>query len=179
VRVWSAACSTGEEPYSLAMTLLERLPRSAGWTVEILATDISTRVLERARAAVWPIAKASEIPVGRLKRFMLRGTGPQDGRMRAGPELREVVRFARLNLDADVYPVQGLFDLVFCRNVLIYFRPETKARVLASLGARLAADGCLFLGHAESVTGLSTRLASVGPNVYALDAGDARRRRLA
>lgn len=176
VRVWSAACSTGEEPYSLAMLLLHHLPASAGWQVEILATDISTRVLERARAAVWPLAKSAEIPAEHLRRFMLRGFGPQEGRIKAGPELRDVVRFDRLNLNEETYPVQGPLDLVFCRNVLIYFRPETKTRVLARLGARLAADGYLFLGHAESVMGLDTRLGSVGPNVYALDA-DKRGRR--
>ncbi len=176
VRVWSAACSTGEEPYSLAMVLLHHLPPSAGWEIEVQATDISTRVLDRACAALWPVAKAAEIPTEHLKRFMLRGVGPEEGRMKAGPELRAVVRFDRLNLNEDTYPLQGPFDLVFCRNVLIYFKPETKARVLARVCRHLAADGYLFLGHAESVMGLDTGLGSVGPNVYGAAAERPRRR---
>ena len=169
VRVWSAACSTGEEPYSLAMLLLDVLPPSAGWEIEIAATDISTRVLDRARAAVWPLPKSSEIPGEFLRRYMLKGVGPQEGWMKAGPELRATVRFSRLNLIGDSYPLTGEFDLIFLRNVLIYFRPETKSTVLTRVSRRLAPRGYLFLGHAESVMGFDTPLGTVGPNVYALD----------
>lgn len=163
VRVWSAACSTGEEPYSVAMLLLDRLP---GWNVEILATDLSTRVLEKARAALFPLERSAEIPPEYLKRFMLRGVGPQEGRMKAGPELRAVVRFQRLNLNDESYAAPQALDLVFCRNVLIYFRPETKARVVERLVRHLSPRGHLLLGHAESASGLTVRVRSVGPNVY-------------
>lgn len=176
VRAWSAACSSGEEPYSLAMVLLSHLPPSAGWEIEILATDISTRMLDRARAGLWPLAKSAEIPGAHLKRFMLRGVGPQEGRMKAGRELPAVVRFERLNLNDESYAVEGRFDLVFCRNVLIYFKPDTKARVVSRLCTHLAPEGCLFLGHAESVMGLHAQLGTVGPNVYSLEA-DRRERR--
>ena len=96
VRVWSAACSSGEEPFSLAMVLVDTLP---GWQIEIVATDLSSRVLERAQSATWSMEKSADIPPHYLKRYMLRGTGAQAGKMRAGQELRDVVRFARLNLN--------------------------------------------------------------------------------
>lgn len=168
VRVWSAACSTGEEPCSLAMLLLDELPPSAGWRIEILATDLSTRVLARARAAVWPIERSVHITAPYLKAYMLRGTGPEQGRMKAGPEIRSVVTFDRVNLNDDVYRVTGPFDLIFCRNVLIYFSPAGRAHVVGRLLDRLARDGYLFLGHAESLNGVTDRARSVEPTVYAL-----------
>jgi chemotaxis protein methyltransferase CheR len=167
IRVWSAACSTGEEPYSLAMTLLGRFPPESGWQIEILASDISTRVLERAREAVWPIEKAAEIPERHLKRFMLRGARSQEGRMKAGPEIRSVVRFERINLNADSYPVTTRFDLIFCRNVLIYFDGPSKMRVTRQLVRHLEPTGYFFLGHAESVVDAAAELQRVGPTVYA------------
>jgi chemotaxis protein methyltransferase CheR len=167
VRVWSAGCSTGEEPYSVAMAFLARFPPSSGWEVEIVATDLSTRVLERAQSAVWPIEKAKEIPEPYLKAFMLRGTGPEEGRMKAGPLVRSRVRFQRLNLNAEPFTFAGRFDLVLCRNVLIYFDAASKARVVSRLLERLEPRGYLFLGHAETVTGLGARTRSVGPTVYA------------
>lgn len=164
VRAWSAACSTGEEPYTIAMMLLGAFP--TGWELEVLATDLSTRVLERARRAVWPVEKAAEIPADWLKAFMLRGVGDQAGLMRAGPEIRALCRFSRLNLATDDYPA-GPFDLVFCRNVLIYFDRVTKERVIDRLVDRLAPGGLLFLGHAETLAGYSTRARPVLPTVYA------------
>jgi len=167
VRVWSAGCSTGEEPYSVAMAFLARFPPSSGWQIDIVATDLSTRVLERAVAAVWPIEKAGEIPSAYLKAFMLRGTDGQEGRMKAGPLLRAAVRFQRLNLNAEPFAFAGRFDLILCRNVLIYFDARSKARVVGRLLERLEPDGHLLLGHAETVTGLGARARTVGPTVYA------------
>jgi len=166
LRVWSAACSTGEEPYSVAMAFFARFPAEAGFQIDILATDISTRVLERARAAEWPIEKAAEIDGRYLRRFMLRGTGSREGWLKAGPELRRVVRFRRLNLHAEDLPREGAYDLIFCRNVLIYFDSEGKARVLDRLLDRLQPEGYLFLGHSETVLGQNPRTRSVGPTVY-------------
>ena len=166
-RVWSAGCSTGEEPYSVAMAFLAAFPPASGWQIDIVATDLSTRVLDRAQAAVWPIDKAKEIPDPYLKAFMLRGTGPEDGRMKAGPLLRSRVRFQRVNLNAEPFTFAGRFDLVLCRNVLIYFDAPSKARVLSRLLERLDPHGYLFLGHAETVTGLNVPTRSVGPTVYA------------
>jgi chemotaxis protein methyltransferase CheR len=166
VRVWSAACSSGEEPYSLAMSLLTAFP--SGWSLEVLATDLSTKILDRARAATWPIAKASEIPDAYLKAYMLKGFGAYEGTMRAGPEIRSLVKFQRFNLNGDEWPPAASFDLVFCRNVLIYFDRSTKERVVSRLLDRLVPDGRLFLGHAESLGGFTDRVHSVIPTVYAL-----------
>ena len=166
VRVWSAACSTGEEPYSIAMSLLAAFP--AGWDLQVLATDLSTKVLDRARAALWPVEKASEIPEAHRKAFMLRGFGAHEGQMKAGPEIRALVSFDRVNLNGDRWPT-GPFDLVFCRNVLIYFERAAKARVVDRLLDRVDPAGYLFLGHAESLGGLP-RARAVLPTVYALAA---------
>jgi chemotaxis protein methyltransferase CheR len=166
IRAWSAACSSGEEPVSIAMSLLHHFPASAGWTVEVLATDISTRVLARAQAALWSIERAGQIPPQYLKRFMLRGTGEQQNKMKAGPEIRATIQFQQLNLQADSYAVGDGFDLIFCRNVLIYFNAATKEHVVSRLLGRLAPDGLLFLGHAESVTGMREQPRTVIPTVY-------------
>ncbi len=164
VRVWSAACSTGEEPYTLAMVLLSAFP--AGWELEVLASDLSTKVLDRAAAGVWPLEKSKEIPEEHLKTFMLRGFGAQEGLMKAGPEIRALVRFARVNLVGDDWPAGPPFDLVFCRNVLIYFERQAKITVVERLVDRLDARGFLFLGHAESLGGFTTKARPVLPTVY-------------
>ncbi len=165
--VWSAGCSTGEEPYSLAMVLQDHFPPSAGWEIEILATDLSNRALDCARAAIWPIAKAEEIPQQYLQRFMLKGIGAQAGKMKMTPEIRSMVRFERLNLNDDVYPVSGSFDLILCRNVLIYFDNPSRMRVIHRLLNHLAPSGYLFVGHAESLNGITDRVRPVMPTVYA------------
>ena len=167
VRVWSAGCSTGEEPYTLAMVLRHHLPAEEGWRIDILATDLSTRILERARQALFPMEKAAEIPRPYLRAYMLRGTGSQEGWMKAGPELRELVRFQRVNLN-DGHGVTGHFDLLFCRNVLIYFDMASKARAVERLLGHLSPRGLLFLGHAESLTSLTGRVRTVMSTVYAL-----------
>ena len=166
LRVWSAGCSTGEEPFSLAMLLLHHFPPGSGREIEILATDISTRALARAEAAVWPVDRAAEIPLAYRRAFMMRGTASQEGRMKAAPEIRELVRFERLNLNEERYPVRGPFHLIFCRNVLIYFQMETKLKVIHRLLDVLAPEGLLFLGHAESLNAVTDRVATVVPTVY-------------
>jgi len=163
IRVWSAGCSTGEEPFSIAMSLSWHLP---DWQSEILASDVSTKVLERAAAGIWPLERAEEIPPHYRKSFMLRGRGPQDGKMAARPELSSMIRFARINLNDEPYP-SGRFDLIFCRNVLIYFDAPSKTRVIARLLDRLDPSGYLFLGHSESLNH-SDRVRAAGPTVYAL-----------
>ena len=137
-----------------------------GWDLEVLASDLSTKVLARASAGVWPIEKAAEIPGEHLRAFMLRGYGAQEGLMKAGPELRALVRLARVNLVGDAWP-GGPFDLVFCRNVLIYFDRATKLRVVERLLDRLGPGGHLFLGHAESLGEFTKRARAVVPTVYA------------
>ncbi|HYO59541.1 CheR family methyltransferase [Archangium sp.] len=166
VRVWSAGCSTGEEPYSLAMALLSHFPRGSGWGVEVLATDLSTWALERAKQGLWPLEKAASIPRPLLRAFMLEGVRSQEGWMKAGRELREVLRFARVNLSDECGWPTGPFELVFCRNVLIYFGAQARARALSALLRRLPPTGYLFLGHAESLTGSAEPARCVAPNIY-------------
>ena len=162
VRVWSAGCSTGQEPASLAMTLLAGLPQ---WNIEILASDLSTRALAQAASGLFPIEKAQEIPEELRRRFMLKGIHGQAGRMRAGEEIRSIVRFRKINLN-HVLPDCGLFDAILCRNVLIYFDPESRRRTIDRLMQRLHPGGYFFLGHSESLINSSQRLRSVAPSVY-------------
>ena len=166
IRVWSAGCSTGEEPYSLAMILLDHFPRGSGWEIEIIATDLSSRALKSARKAVWSIVKAKEIPQSYLKRFMLKGTGSQQAYMKAGAEIQAIIRFQQLNLNDDHYAVPEPFDLIFCRNVLIYFDAASRARVVYRLVNCLAPGGFLLVGHAESLNGMSDRIRHVRPTIY-------------
>jgi chemotaxis protein methyltransferase CheR len=152
------------------MVLADHFPRTEGWQIEIFATDLSNRALEQARAAIWSIAKAKEIPLRYLKRFMLRGTGSQDGNMKATPEIASQIRFENLNLNDPIYPVSGFFDLILCRNVLIYFDASSRERVLNRLLDKLAPGGFLLVGHAESLGGLIHRVRYVMPTIYALTA---------
>lgn len=166
LRLWSAACSTGEEPYSLAMALLSAFPPTTGWCIEVLATDLSNRALGRAEAGLWSIDRAQDIPEPLLRRFMLRGVHDREGLMKAGPELRECVRFGRLNLVQPAYPGLGTFDAVFCRNVLMYFDAPTRERVIGQLLGHLPLGGQLFLGHAESLVTSRHPLRCIFPTVY-------------
>ena len=164
VRIWSAGCSTGEEPYSLAMLLVSFFPKN--WDLEIRATDLSTKALAKAGEAVWPMEKAKEIPPALLKTFMLRGTGPEEGRMKAGPDIRRLVRLERLNLADDRWKSDGSFDAILCRNVLIYFDADGKRRAVARLLDHLAPGGFFFVGHAETLSGITDRVRPVMPSVY-------------
>jgi len=166
VRIWSAGCSSGEEPYSLAMTLLQAFD-PAEWDLRIDATDLCTRVLDVARHGVWPIRKAADVPKEMLRRYMLRGTGTQDGLLKAGDTLRSIIRFGRVNLNEDPYPVAGEYDLVFCRNVLIYFGHSQRVRVVRNLLSHLMPGGYFFIGHAETLSGIVEGPRSVIPTVYA------------
>lgn len=164
VRVWSAGCATGEEPYSVAMSLLAGL--GAEWDVSVLASDVSTEVLETAREAVWPLTRSADIPPGFLRAFMLRGHGAQVGRMKAGPEIRSVTKFAHVNLHESSYPIDGSFDLVLCRNVLIYFDASSRRAAVDRLVERLRPGGWLFVGHAETLAGVTARVVPVAPTIY-------------
>lgn len=166
IRVWSAGCSSGEEPYSLAMVLAENLPACEGWDVRILATDISTRVLAIAQEGIYRIAGSTDIPRDMLQRFMLKGHSEYEGKMKVVREIRELVEFQRLNLGDDVYPVKETFDAIFCRNVLIYFDAASKTQVVDKLVRHLAPQGLLFIGHAENLHSITQGLKSVAPTVY-------------
>jgi chemotaxis protein methyltransferase CheR len=165
LRIWSAGCATGEEPYSLAMALLAALPPEEGWDVQILATDLSTRVLEIALAGVYTAEKAAGIPRQHLQAFMLRGVGSQDGNVKVSPALQAAVTFRRLNLNDGDWDVGAPFDAILCRNVFIYFNQTTRNRIVAQLLGHLRPRGHFFVGHSESLGG-TPGLETVIPTVY-------------
>ncbi len=161
-RVWSAACSSGEEVYTLAMVLADVLGHSP-W--EVLGSDISTRVLEKAESGLYPMDRARELPGDTLRRHCLKGVGSKEGRFVISPKLRAKVRFAQINLTESL-PATGEFDAIFLRNVMIYFEPETKQQVVERLLTRLRPGGWLFVGHSESINGLVAGIEGIAPSVY-------------
>ena len=165
VRVWSAAGSTGEEAYSIAMDL-EHCLRGRPW--EVLASDISARVLERARAGHYPMERARHVPLPYLQRFCLKGQGKQEQTLLIERSLRNKVRFAMINLNAPLPPI-GQFDFVFLRNVLIYFNAETKRDVVNRVISVLKPGGWFFIGHSENLNGVTDALTSVAPAIYRKD----------
>lgn len=157
IRIWSAAASTGQEPYSLAMLMAEEKARLAGWRVEIVGTDISAEVLTRARAGLYTQFEAQRgLPIKLLVKYFQK----EGDQWRIAPELRAMVQFRELNLLED-FSALGRFDVVFCRNVLIYFDQATKSTVLDRIASRLPEDGMLLLGAAETVLGLTDRFRPV------------------
>lgn len=162
LRVWSAACSSGEEPYSIAMLLAAELGMS-GW--ELLASDISTQVLAKARGGLYPMSRTELIPRDYLQRFCLKGVGEQAGMLLVDKPLRERVGFRQLNLN-NTLPSLPPFDLVWLRNVMIYFQLDTKREVVRRVAQQLKPGGYLFIGHSESLNGLDVGLELVQPSIY-------------
>jgi chemotaxis protein methyltransferase CheR len=176
INIWSAACSSGEEPYTIAMCLLDEFGPAAPGKARILATDISTRVLARAEQAIYPAEHFSALPGLDLRKYWLRGEGEWAGSYRAKRTLRELVEFRRLNLLEPASTI-GRFALIFCRNVMIYFDKPTQRQVVRNLIACLEPDGYLLTGHAESLTGIDHGLRYVQPAVYCKAASGGRERR--
>ena len=166
LKVWSAGCSTGKEPYTLAMILKEYQSRLPEFRFEILGTDICTDVLEKAVKGIYAAVKADPIPTDLKKRYLLKSKDPSLGQVRVVPELRSLVRFRRLNfMDAD-FGFREPFDVIFCRNVIIYFDRPTQKRLLAKLVDSLAPGRYIFLGHSETLLGLNLPLTQMAPSVY-------------
>lgn len=161
-RAWSAACSSGEEVYSIAMVLADCLPK-VPW--EVLGSDISMRVLQRARTGHYAAERASQIPRHYLQRFCLKGTGAQQGTLLVERGLRERVQFMQVNLNVPL-PQLGLFDVIFLRNVMIYFDTDTKRRVVARVLSQLRPGGYFLIGHSESLNGIADGMTMEGPAVY-------------
>ncbi|MCX7093109.1 MAG: protein-glutamate O-methyltransferase CheR [Methylobacter sp.] len=162
LRIWSAACSSGEEPYSIAM-LLDQALDHAPW--EIIATDLNMQVLEKARSGLYSIKSISQIPGSYLSSYCLKGTGAWKEHLLIERKLRERVQFMHYNL-TETPPKLGEFDLIFLRNVMIYFNQETKRQVVARLLSLLRPEGHVFIGHSETLKGISNDLRLVQPGVY-------------
>lgn len=164
--VWSAGCSTGEEPYTIAMVLNEFRNRRPAFHFRILATDISTKVLERAIRGIYKEEKAETIPPALRKRYLLRSRDRERGLVRIIPELRSQVKFRRLNFMGKDFGMREPMDIIFCRNVIIYFDRPTQERLVNRLCSHLTPGGYLFMGHSETLSGLHVPLVSTGPMIY-------------
>ncbi|MER2517268.1 MAG: protein-glutamate O-methyltransferase CheR [Candidatus Accumulibacter phosphatis] len=162
-RVWSAASSSGEEAYSVAMVLAEALPNSA-W--EVFGSDISTQVLAKARTACYPVNRNEGIPEAYRRKYCLPGERGNDETFQIAPRIRQQVRFAQVNLTLPISAAVGSFDVILVRNVMIYFDAETKRKVVANLLPRLLPGGYFIVGHSESLNGVSDQLSVVKPTIY-------------
>ncbi len=162
IRIWSGACSTGEEPYSIAMTLMEFL---GGRPWEVIASDISSRVLEKARAGHYKMEEAENIPKHLLMQYCLKGVGSQEGTFLIDPIIRDRIQFMKINLNEPL-PKLGEFDVIFLRNVMIYFDIETKRQVVKRLLPLLRPNGYFIVSHSESMNGISDALQMIRPSIY-------------
>jgi len=163
-RVWSAGCASGEEPYTVAILLSEGLGSEGPWRIH--ATDISSAVLKVAQQAIYPTERLAHVPAEWQRRYFQRGVGDWDGQYRLRDELRRRVEFHRLNLLQPTYPFAAKFDVIFCRNVMIYFDRETQETLVQKLAQQLAPGGYLMVGHSESLNGLSHGLTPIQPALY-------------
>jgi len=163
IRVWSAGCSTGEEPYSIAMTLLENVP--SNWEIKILATDLDTNVLQTAAEGIYTNDRVAGLPQESLKRWFKKGKGHNAVKVRMSRELQAIIHFKQLNLMQE-WPMKSYFDFIFCRNVLIYFDRDTKQRLAQRYGELLTTGSHLFIGHSESLNNLDTGFELIGHTIY-------------
>jgi chemotaxis protein methyltransferase CheR len=166
LHVWSCGCSSGEEAYTLAMLLSEHAHQHQGFDFAILATDVSTRVLEHGRAGVYTEAQIEPVPPELRRRYILRGRDRAQPLVRMSPELRRRIAFRQLNLMDAAYPIRAEFDVVFFRNVMIYFDRSTQEAIVNRIAANLAPGGYLFTGHSESLTGMRIPLRPVAVAVF-------------
>jgi chemotaxis protein methyltransferase CheR len=166
IRVWCCAASTGEEPYSIAMSLLEQFgPRKP---MEIIATDLDTSALATASAGVYALDRISKLDQSLLHRYFLKGRGRNAGKVKIKDEVRQLIEFRQLNLLDKSWPLEAPFDVIFCRNVFIYFQPETQRQLMVRFRKLLDADGLFFAGHSESLLSSGEGFRSLGKTVFAL-----------
>lgn len=166
IKLWSAGCSSGQEPYTLAMVLSDFEKRNQQFQFSILATDISTRVLNSAMLGIYDLSDMAPVPAPMKKRYLMRSKDRNSTKVRIVPELRAKVMFRQLNFMQEDYCVGDPVDIIFFRNVLIYFNRETQERVINRLCAYLKPDGYFFAGHSETLSGLNVPLIQVGPTIY-------------
>lgn len=166
LHIWSAGCSTGEEPYTLAMVLSEVAAAQDGFSYQIMATDISTRVLEKARKGVYDEERIDPVPMQLRRKYLLRSKDRTNPLVRIAPELRARVRFGRLNFMDSDFGFREQLDIIFCRNVIIYFDRQTQEKLLNKFHGHLRTGGWIFMGHSETLNGLDVPLVQVHPTVY-------------
>lgn len=165
IRIWSAGCSTGEEAYSIAITLKESLPDFDSWDIKILATDLDANVLEHGRLGVYQQERISALPESIVRRWFRHGESENVGKVKVRPELQQMITFKRLNLLHE-WPMSGPFDFMFCRNVVIYFDKDTQRELFSRYAELLAPESYLFIGHSETLFKVSTRFDSKGQTIY-------------
>jgi chemotaxis protein methyltransferase CheR len=166
LNVWSAACSSGEEPYSIAMTITETIEQADRWDWRILASDISTRVLAQAKTGKYEMERVERLPSEALHRHFLKGTGSAKGTVKVKPALTDHIAFRRINLMDEVYPIKTQLDVIFCRNVMIYFDRPTQESLLKKFFRHLKVGGHLFVGHSESLQWVPNPFTYVAPTIY-------------
>lgn len=164
--VWSAPCSSGEEPYTLAMVLSEYAATRRGFDFHILATDVSTKVLEKAKEAIYTAEQIEPVPLALRAKYLLRGRNESRMLTRVVPALRRKVSFHQLNFMDSDYGIREMFDVIFCRNVLIYFERKTQEAVVQKLCRNLTPGGYLFVSHSESLSGLDLPLVPLGSSCF-------------
>lgn len=165
-KVWSSASSSGEEAYTIAMVISEFMEEHRKFDFEILGTDISSRILEKARTAIYPMDRVDVVPLAQKKKYLLRSKDQENPQVRIVPQLRARTRFFRLNLMDNSYNAPKDFDIIFCRNVLIYFDRETQEQVIKKLCSHLKPGGYFFLGHSESISGIDVPLRPLKPTMF-------------
>lgn len=163
IRIWSAGCSTGEEPYSIAITLKEAVP--AGWDAKVIATDLDTNVIHTGQTGVYPIDRLKGVSEERKKRWFLKGSGSNAGMARVKQELQQIIDFNQLNL-MDEWRFKDKIDVIFCRNVVIYFDKPTQSKLFNRYADLLSQDGHLFIGHSESLYKICDRFELLGQTIY-------------
>ena len=166
VRIWSAGCSTGQEPYSMAMVLAETIPNLSPAKVEIWASDLSLEVVKVAARAIYQTRDVAGVSQARLKRFFLRGRGPREGSYRVVPEVRDLVKYRHLNLRDPVWPLPNDFVVILCRNVSIYFAEDERMELLNRLATSLRPGGWLAIGNGEILPGVPNSLRKIAPSIY-------------
>jgi chemotaxis protein methyltransferase CheR len=166
LRVWSSASSSGEEPYSIAMSLRDALPDISRWDIKILASDISTRVLAKAALGMYEKERVSQLPKDLVHRHFLCGKGPQVGKFKVRPDVAKLVAFRRINLMDPTFPIRSPLDVIFCRNVMIYFDRPTQSRLIGKFFRYLRPGGYLFIGHSESLQWIEHQFTYLRPTIY-------------
>ncbi len=166
VRIWSSACSSGEEPYTIGMVLFDGVAAPAQWDFKILASDISTRVLSHAAAGLYEEDRVKGLSSDLVRRHFLKGRGAHAGWLKVKPHLSDMIRFRRINLMDERYPIKSPLDVIFCRNVMIYFDRPTQERLMAKFYRYLKPGGYLFIGHSESLQWVEHSFKTVAPTIY-------------